>query len=174
VGQPQIAVVARDRGGGYPLAAARPLPEATQVADRWHLMENASRAFLEAVRTSMRQIRSIMGMTTVDVALLTAAEWIQYDGYLRPEEANAVILHLRADDIPIKEIVRRTGHSRGLVRPVSSADIPYVDGREVQGPLCRDGVAGRSRLDACFDDGRDPVGRALMSGLSGCGRDRGP
>ena len=117
-GQPQIAVVARDRGGGYALAVAKALPNATQVADRWHLMENASRAFLDAVRTSMRQIRSVMGVTTIDVALLTAAERIQYDGYLRREEANAAILRQRADGMPIKEIVRRTGHSRGLVRKV--------------------------------------------------------
>src|SRR5438477_8691874 len=41
---PTIAIVARDRGGGYGEAAARALPHAVQVADRWHLMENASRA----------------------------------------------------------------------------------------------------------------------------------
>ena len=58
--QSQIAVVARDRGGGYALAAAKALPHAVQVADRWHLMENASHAFLEAVRKSMRQIRSTL------------------------------------------------------------------------------------------------------------------
>ncbi len=126
-GQPQIAVVARDRGGGCALAAAGALPEATQVADRWHLMENASRAFLDAVRRSMQQIRSAVGAATVDVALLTAAERIQYEGYLCREEANAAILRLRADGIPIKAIVRRTGHSRGLVRPVSSADISSRD-----------------------------------------------
>ena len=40
--QPQIAVVARDRGGGYALATLKALPAAIQVADRWHLMENAS------------------------------------------------------------------------------------------------------------------------------------
>ena len=116
--QPQIAVVARDRGGGYALAAATALPKAVQVADRWHLMENASCAFLDAVRTSMRQIRSAMGAVTIDAALLTAAERIQYEGYLRREEANAAILQLRADSMPIKEIMRRTGHSRGLVRKV--------------------------------------------------------
>ena len=55
VGQPQVAIVARDRAGGYALAMARALPDAAQVADRWHLMENASRAFLDAVRVSMRQ-----------------------------------------------------------------------------------------------------------------------
>ena len=116
--QPQIAVVARDRGGGYALAAAAAFPEATQAADRWHLMENASRAFLDAVRTSMRQIRSVLGATTVDPLLLTAAERIQHEGYLRREETNLAILGLARDGAAIKEIVRRTGHSRGLVRKV--------------------------------------------------------
>jgi NAD(P)H-hydrate repair Nnr-like enzyme with NAD(P)H-hydrate epimerase domain len=37
------------------------MPQATQVADRWHLMENASHAFLDAVRKSMRQIRAAVG-----------------------------------------------------------------------------------------------------------------
>ena len=117
-GQPQVAIVARDRSGGYALAAARALPHATQVADRWHLMENASRAFLDAVRKSMRQIRSVLGAATLDPELLTAAERIQYEGYLRREEANQAILGLAKDGVAIKQIMRRTGHSRGLVREV--------------------------------------------------------
>ena len=68
---PRIAIVARDRGGGYGEAAAKALPHAVQVADRWHLMENASRAFLDAVRKSMRQIRSVIGATTINPELLT-------------------------------------------------------------------------------------------------------
>src|SRR5579872_7561357 len=84
--QPQIELIARDRGGAYALAAAKALPEAAQVADRWHLMENASRAFLDAVRKSMRQVRSVIGATRIDPELLTAAERIQYEGYLRREE----------------------------------------------------------------------------------------
>ena len=116
--QPQIAVVARDRGGGYALAAAKALPQATQVADRWHLMENASRAFLDAVRKSMRQIRSAIGAATINPDLLTAAERLQYEGYLRREETNAAILALAKDGVTIKEIVRRSGCSRGLVRKV--------------------------------------------------------
>lgn len=35
--QQQIEVVARDRGGGYGVAVKQALPEAVQVADRWHL-----------------------------------------------------------------------------------------------------------------------------------------
>lgn len=116
--QPQIGIVARDRGGGYALAAAKALPKAVQVADRWHLMENASRAFLDAVRTSMRQIRAAIGAATINPDVLSAAERIQYEGYLRREDTNAVILGLAKDGVTIKEIVRRTGHSRGLVRKV--------------------------------------------------------
>lgn len=116
--QSKITVVARDRGGGYGSAVAKALPKATQVADRWHLMENASRAFLDAVRKSMRQVRAAIGAATINPDLLTAAERIQYEGYLRREDANAVILGLARGGITIKEIVRRTGHSRGLVRKV--------------------------------------------------------
>jgi transposase len=43
---PEITVISRDRGGGYGQAATRAAPQAVQVADRWHLMENACRAVL--------------------------------------------------------------------------------------------------------------------------------
>jgi transposase len=113
---PMIAIVARDRGGGYGETAAKALPHAVRVADRWHLMENASRAFLDAVRKSMHQIRSTIGATTIDPELLSAAERLQYEGYLRSEEPNATILALSKSGTPIKQIVLQTGHSRKLVR----------------------------------------------------------
>ncbi len=117
-GQPQISIVARDRGGGYALAVAKALPQAVQVADRWHLIENASHAFLAAVRRSMRQIRSAVGAMTINPDLLTAAERIQYEGYLRREDTNATILALAGRGQTIKAIVRATGYSRGLVRKI--------------------------------------------------------
>jgi len=116
--QSQICAVARDRGGGYAVAAQRALPHAIQVADRWHLMENASSAFLDAVRKSMRQVRAAMGARVIDPTLLTFAEKLQYDGYLRREETNAAILSLSEQGIAIKEVVRRTGYSRGLIRKI--------------------------------------------------------
>ncbi len=116
--QPQIEVVTRDRGGGYALASARGLPAAMQVADRWHLMENASQAFLAATRGSMRQIRAGLETTAIDPDLLTAAERLQYEGYLRREDINAAVLGLHEAGVAIKEIVRRTGHSRKTVRGV--------------------------------------------------------
>ena len=82
-------VIARDRCGSYALAAQRTPPNAVQVADRWHLMENFNAAFLHAVCKSMRPIRTTIGLVTVDAALLSAAERVQYEGYLRREETNA-------------------------------------------------------------------------------------
>jgi transposase len=115
---PEIVVISRDRGGGYGRAAARAAPQAVQVADRWHLMENASAAFLEAVRRSMRPIRQALGSAVIDPALLTCAERLQHDGYLRREEAYGIIRRLAKAGTPIKEIVRRTGRSRKLVRDI--------------------------------------------------------
>jgi transposase len=65
---PATALLALDR---YSEAAARALPGATQVADRWHLMENASAAFLNAVRKLMAAIRSddLDGMSAHSVSV---------------------------------------------------------------------------------------------------------
>jgi transposase len=115
---PEIRVISRDRGGGYGQAATRAAPQAIQIADRWHLMENASAAFLEAVRRSMRPIRMALGSTVIDPALLTRAERLQHDGYLRRQEAYGVIRALAKTGTPIREIVRRTSRSRKLVREI--------------------------------------------------------
>lgn len=83
-GHQSISTVARDRGGGYGEAIAKALPNAEQVADRWHLIENSSRAFLDAVGKSMRQIRQAVGSNVVDPKLLTYAEKLQYEGSRLP------------------------------------------------------------------------------------------
>ena len=122
-------------------------------------MENASRAFLDAVRKSMRQIRTVIGATTIDPKLLTAAERLQYEGYLRREETNVAILALSKSGTPIKQIVRQTGYSRKLVRQVirgerhdvfrtreSSLDqhLPWLDDQWASG--CRNGAELWRRL----------------------------
>jgi transposase len=113
---PEITVVSRDRGGGYGPAAAKGAPQAIQVADRWHLMENASAAFLEAVRRSMRAIRLALGPVAINPDLLSCAERLQHEGFMRCQESSQAIKALAHSGMSIKEITRRTGRSRKLVR----------------------------------------------------------
>nr|WP_247880683.1 transposase [Brucella intermedia] len=115
-GHPSIQIVARDRGGGYGEAITKALPHAEQVADRWHLLQNSSRAFLDVVAKSMRLIRKVVGSAIIDPKLLTYAERLQYEGFLRRQETNEAIQALSKEGMPIKQIVRHTGHSRKLVR----------------------------------------------------------
>ncbi len=153
---PGISVVSRDRGGGYGEAAGRALPHATQVADRWHLMENASAAFLDAVRLSMRAVRSVLGAATIDPALLSAAEQLQHAGFVRREDTTRQILALKEAGLSIKEIVRRTRHSRKLVRQAI---------RGIQGDVFR---VRQSFLEAtcprCMPSGRRAAAAAPNSG----------
>lgn len=114
----EIGVVARDRSGGFAAAISEAAPEAIQVADRWHLMENASAAFLEAVRGVLGPIRKALSRGAINPDLLSAAERLQYEGYRRRKEANDTIRAMAAAGTPIKEIVRRSGRSRKLVRAV--------------------------------------------------------
>lgn len=116
--RPSIEIITRDRGGGYGQAAALGRPEARQVADRWHLFENASAAFLGAVRRSMGEVRQALGAGPIDPALLTAAERSQYEGWRRRAEADVFVVKLFKDGVAIKEIVRRTGRARKVVRDV--------------------------------------------------------
>lgn len=122
VAHPEITVVTRDRGGGYGQAATNAAPQAVQVADRWHLMENASAGFLEAVRRSMRAIREVLNATVINPALLTCTERIQYESFLLRQDSNRTIKALAAAGMPIKKITWQTGRSRKLVRSVLRGD----------------------------------------------------
>jgi hypothetical protein len=52
----------------------------------------------------MRQIRTVIGATTIDPKLLTAGERLQYEGYLRGEETNVAILALSKSGTPAGDI----------------------------------------------------------------------
>lgn len=86
---PQVENIRRDRGAGYGAAANKAAPQAEQVADRWHLFENASAAFLAVVRSEMPCLRRALAPTRpVDPSTLTRAERFQWDGAKLREALN--------------------------------------------------------------------------------------
>jgi hypothetical protein len=64
----------------------------------------------------MRVIRTAIGATTIKPKLLSYAERLQYEGYLRRKQTNAAIMALTRDAVPFKETVRRQEASPPLRR----------------------------------------------------------
>ncbi|MBS0643335.1 MAG: transposase [Proteobacteria bacterium] len=63
---PGIEIISRDHSGTLADAARRAAPEAVQVADRWHLLENCSRALLEAVKRHRADLQAAVQQVTAE------------------------------------------------------------------------------------------------------------
>ncbi len=115
----QVRVICRDRGPGYGAAAAEAAPQARQVADRWHLFENASAAFLSAVRSELPRLRKALSPETpVDPETLSKAERISWEAAMTREAVNDHIIALAAQGVPLKAMARTTGVSRQTIRKI--------------------------------------------------------
>lgn len=115
----QVRVICRDRGPGYGAAAAEAAPQARQVADRWHLFENASAAFLSAVRSELPRLRKALSPENpVDPETLSKAERIGWEAAVTREAVNDQILALAAQGVPLKTMARTTGVSRQTIRKI--------------------------------------------------------
>ena len=81
---PGIEIVCRDRGSGFREGATKGAPQALQICDRWHLLENATAAFVEAVKRHMGDFRRAITGGNIDPEVLSSAEKVQWAGWKRP------------------------------------------------------------------------------------------
>ena len=117
---PGAEVISRDRSGAYADAARRGAPAAVQVCDRWHLLENCSRALLDAVRRRRSEVRSAAEQGVAETATtpppMTSAERRHWERWRRQRDVYDEVMRLQRDGVPIKRIVRRLGVGRNTVR----------------------------------------------------------
>ncbi|GAB6843653.1 hypothetical protein HNR00_001179 [Methylorubrum rhodinum] len=132
---PSVTVIGRDRSGPYAEAARTGAPTATQVADRWYLLVNASEALRGIVERHPSENR--------DGALRFVH--ISSDGRDATESAPTSVVHnprcdrcetaprFHGEGMPTKETARRIGASRNAVRCRVRAGrfMPY---RQAPGP----------------------------------------
>ena len=70
-GHPGIGIVSRDRASGYSSAASSALPDAVQIADRFHVTKNLLGALNEAIEKALPQK---IGIPVADAAKGAGAE----------------------------------------------------------------------------------------------------
>lgn len=121
---PEIEVVGVDRCGQYAKAASRGAPQAAQVADQFHIMQNLRHVIAEQMNIYARVIGR---------ALFSDAENIRTANYSpRPrlacrhssEEIFKSIHALRKQGLSFSEIGRRTGSPRRSVAKQSQSEVP--------------------------------------------------
>jgi transposase len=115
---PSVTVVSRDRSGPYAEATRTGAPTAMQVADRWHLLVNASEALRGIVERHQSEIRAVAHRAVHDPAgspdLAETVPTPRVNSPRRDRCEAALCLH--REGLPTRGIARRIGASRNAVR----------------------------------------------------------
>jgi transposase len=120
---PGVEVVCRDRAGAYAEGARQGAPSAVQAADRWHLLENCSRALLEAVRRRRAEVEAAARPVVAEPVApagepppMTSAERRQWERWWRGQQSYEQVVRLHREGLPIRAIGRRLRIGRNTVR----------------------------------------------------------
>ncbi|WP_408871502.1 ISL3 family transposase [Craurococcus roseus] len=139
-----VAVVSRDKAGSYAEAARTGAPGALQVADRWHLLVNASdalRGVIERHQAKLREAARLCAAKGKAPAARPTPAKPPRPGAEAPDARRRTrfdaVIRLHAQGVPIKRIARRTGVARNAVRRWLRAG-EYVPYRRAPGPSLLD------------------------------------
>jgi transposase len=133
---PGVSVVVRDRAGAYADGAARGAPDATQTADRWHLLRNSGEALggvLEQHHRDLREAARTAALpleppTPKDTKVLEPAASPEPEPRLRASERRsraaqarrdarfAEAVRLREQGLSLRAVARTLGVERKTVR----------------------------------------------------------
>jgi transposase len=136
-----VAVFCRDRAGAYAQAARDGVPDAVQVADRWHLWHNLAGHVEKAIKRLRHLWKHLPGNgtespttrpgTTAPTPDEATAVTSTIDGVrpvtgldLRHHDRWHLVHDLLDAGVSLREITRRTGLSRGTVRTFARAERP--------------------------------------------------
>jgi transposase len=121
-----VAVVSRDRAGAYAEGIRTGAPQAVQVADRWHLMVNASEALRRVLDQHSRELREAarFGMPQDGTPLaatrkhraVTQSERQRAERHEQRQVRYEEIARLHREGVPIRRITSRLGVARNTVR----------------------------------------------------------
>ena len=149
-GHPTIEIVSWNRAGAYADAVRQGAPEAQQVADRWHLLQNLTEAMQRVVEEHYSRLREI-ARSSAESVLEQQAGAAQQTVSTSPSRASAEqrrqareaerqarcaeVLRLHTQGFPILAIARQLRMHRRLVRQYLRAGVlprPHPSGRQRQ------------------------------------------
>jgi transposase len=127
---PGAQIISRDRGGAYAEGARQGAPEAVQVADRFHLLQNLGMALdrlltrehvavaraVETLRARQTGVEPRQGQPAPTTATSTRVERAQVASRSRRVARYERVVRLQQEGHAIHEIARATGLSRNTVR----------------------------------------------------------
>jgi transposase len=130
---PEVRIISRDRGGDYAAAASAAAPQAEQVADRFHLLQNAGDVLERCLtRQSAALTQAAQALVPADAAPRTtkrtpAEGRRQQERRARRVDDDARVVALHRQGVSSVHIATRTGLARGTVlKDVRAASFPEM------------------------------------------------
>ena len=130
---PEVRIISRDRGGDYAAGASLGAPQAEQIADRFHLLQNAGEV-LERCLTRHHAVLTQVAQALIpaDVAARTtkrtpAEERRKQDRRAARHETYERVVALQQQGVSSVQIAKQLGLARGTVlRYVRAASFPEL------------------------------------------------